>query len=114
MSKSVGRPAQVLCGLGTVAWVAVATVVGFLVFETEHCLMDSDTGVPLSRGAELVCGGGYPFVPLFLAFVATAFASLAALILAWDPVRGTRRLCLGVALLPIATYGLLRVIVAVG
>lgn len=101
-------------GIGTAAWVVLASAVGWVAFELGPCPWREDPW-PRSRGAELVCRSGtFPYEPLFLTFVVTAFVGLALVLLA--PPAGPRRTwsLVGAAALPLAAYAALRVIVAFG
>lgn len=95
----------------TATWVMLATVVLTFFFDVEHCTVDSDTGTPLSTGAELLCSGDPPLHPQVLLFALAGFVALAALTLYWGRVRTGWLLGL-VALLPVATYGVMRAFVA--
>lgn len=107
--------ARGLVGLGTAAWVVLASAAGCALIYAGACARVSDDPRPRSGGAELVCGGAGQFDPLSMAFLLTSFTAVAVLIRAWEPTwRHTRRLCLGAALAPLGVYGVLRVVVALG
>lgn len=115
MGQRAHRVARGLVGLVTAAWVASASLVGFLVLELGSCAADWDDPRPRGPGADAVCSGDFPFVPALLTFLVTGFVGLAVLVQRWGAGwRHTLLLCGGVALLPFVTYAALRVLVTLG
>lgn len=112
-AEAEDRWARGAVGVGTGAWVVLASAAGYVLLDWgPACSISSDEWEALSAGASFVCQSGeFPFTPLFLTFLVTSFVALAGLILRWHPDRGLQwRLCGGVALLPVAAFVALRVV----
>lgn len=98
-------------GVATVAWLLLSSTVGYLILDLGRACSTSwdDEYRPLGQGAEAVCGGGFPYTPTFLTFVAVTFIGIATLVLRWGTTTvHPWRLCGGVAALPVLAFGILR------
>lgn len=104
-----GASGRSVAGLGVAAWIALASVVGWMWFDASHCL--DYTIVWPTRGHELLCGSGtFPYEPVFLTFVLAGFAGLVLVVRSWgEPRRGWW--LAPAAILPFVAYGVLRVVV---